>query len=556
VDFLLTDIVPPSSGSDVERGARTARAVAAPGPGGSRKSFSAVLHGVRGEEQKRERREADDVRSTNKSDGKPHSKETKDRHPFSAQTERTEASSSQGQPPHGSGSNDDEKRVAEDSIKAPESTNQPSNVGPDSQGQVLAPLLSSISPQVLAQANDQSTVHMEGEGHVVEGDHVSEREAGSDVGFSKSPSTSPNGTNSPMAVSDPAESSAPPANERRSPHDPQTHEPDAPVIHATSDSRTAQAVKPGVQMVSHDVGTEIADRIETRPALPEAQTGSALSQSEAIARPASHTQLGAGAVDGKAEILKTDSVIRDEVPPDRSTATHMRGQVPPPSKDEDIRAMIGGDIPQGQQSNFEGTEHFSEFWSDHHNSQQDQAKTKLPQAAVVDRHVTGGLPTESIMAGAYGGVVSSPPPPPPTAPLVGHAQPAMPAHDAAEPARLAMRSVVFDVAQPDLGHVNIRVAMANDVVHTHFSTDRPEVGQFLVNGQDRLQAALQANGLDLGQFRVDIDRQSAGRSFQHGPSQEQGQTWNQGSERMKWEQSPDRLDEPHMSLQGLLNVVA
>jgi hypothetical protein len=98
--------------------------------------------------------------------------------------------------------------------------------------------------------------------------------------------------------------------------------------------------------------------------------------------------------------------------------------------------------------------------------------------------------------------------------------------------------------------------MSNDVVHTHLSADRPEVGQFLINGQDRLQAALQANGLDMGQFRVDIDRQNAGRSFHHGPSQEQGQAWNQDSQEMKWGSSPDSQDEQRASLHGLLNVVA
>jgi flagellar hook-length control protein FliK len=139
----------------------------------------------------------------------------------------------------------------------------------------------------------------------------------------------------------------------------------------------------------------------------------------------------------------------------------------------------------------------------------------------------------------------------------GQALPAAPTHDFAEQAVRGMtRSVVLDVAQPDLGHLNIRVAMTNDVVHTHLSADRPEVGQFLINGQDRLQAAFQANGLDMGQFRVDIDRQSAGRSFHHGPSQEQGHGWNQDSQEMKWGKSQDRQDEPRSSLHGLLNVVA
>lgn len=148
--------------------------------------------------------------------------------------------------------------------------------------------------------------------------------------------------------------------------------------------------------------------------------------------------------------------------------------------------------------------------------------------------------------------------PPPTAPFVNHAQPAMPGHDPTDKtAQVMARSVVFDVTQPDLGHVNIRVAMANDVVHTHLSTDRPEVGQFLINGQDRLQAAFQANGLDMGQFRVDIDRQNAGRSFQQGQFQEQGQAWNQDSHGMEHEHGHrGRQDEPRVSLHGLLNLVA
>jgi len=120
----------------------------------------------------------------------------------------------------------------------------------------------------------------------------------------------------------------------------------------------------------------------------------------------------------------------------------------------------------------------------------------------------------------------------------------------------AMRSVVINVTQPDLGHVNIRIAMTNDVVHTHFSSDRLEVGQFIVNGQDRLQAALQSSGLDMGQFRVDIDRQSGGRSFQQGAFQDHDQPWNQGSHGMGQESHPDQQDPTRGTLQGLLNLVA
>lgn len=97
----------------------------------------------------------------------------------------------------------------------------------------------------------------------------------------------------------------------------------------------------------------------------------------------------------------------------------------------------------------------------------------------------------------------------------------LPAEPADAPASPASRSVAFEVLQPDLGRINVRVAMTHDIVHTHISSERADVGQLLVNGQDRLQAALQANGLDMGQFRVDIDRQSGGRSFQQSAYQDQ-----------------------------------
>lgn len=116
------------------------------------------------------------------------------------------------------------------------------------------------------------------------------------------------------------------------------------------------------------------------------------------------------------------------------------------------------------------------------------------------------------------------------------------------------RAVVFEVAQPDLGRVHVRVAMTQDLVHTHLSSDRSDVGQFLMNSHDRLQAALQAAGFELGQFRVDIDRQHGGRAFQQWPFQEQGgathhqaRTADHQTERPDWERSSSR---------SLLNLVA
>jgi hypothetical protein len=120
----------------------------------------------------------------------------------------------------------------------------------------------------------------------------------------------------------------------------------------------------------------------------------------------------------------------------------------------------------------------------------------------------------------------------------------------------AARSVVFEVAQPDLGHVNVRVTMANEMVHAYLSSDRADVGQFLINGQDRLQTALQANGLEMGQFRVDIDRQQTGRSFQQGQSHEQGHAWNQSGSRHDGEHHDESHDNRRSWSQGMLNLVA
>ncbi|NOU09540.1 MAG: flagellar hook-length control protein FliK [Nitrospira sp.] len=492
------------------------------------------------------------VRSTNTSDRGPRSMERKDQNPSATQAERVNASPSetQAQDQDGSRSSDDVKRVAEDSRNEFESTTQPSQPGFDSQGQATAPLFSLVSPQVLAQANDQTNVHTEGKGELLEDNHGAEGETESGDGFTKSPLISTMTTNSSVTVSDLPEDHA------HADHDLLAHEPDAPAIHTGGDSHKSQVVKPASQMVADDVGPQTANRVETRPVPVELQSGPALPQLEAIVRQAPPASLGVGLPDGKPESTKTDSVLRDGGSSDRSSSvqTNWYGQFLQDAQNSGVRTQWG--VQQGQRLSVDGAEHFSELWGDQQNSQLEQSEIMLPQATVIERQVSSGSATESMMAGAHGRVVSSPPPSP-TPTVISPAPSFMPAQDATESSvRFMTRSVVFDVAQPDLGHVNIRVAMTNDMVHTHLSADRLEVGQFLVNGQDRLQAAFQANGLDMGQFRVDIDRQSAGRSFQQDSSQEQGHTWNQRSDEMKWGQSPDRQDAPHTSLHGLLNIVA
>lgn len=150
-------------------------------------------------------------------------------------------------------------------------------------------------------------------------------------------------------------------------------------------------------------------------------------------------------------------------------------------------------------------------------------------------------------------------------------QPAAPTHQAPQPAAPhavqtpdwmpaegpnRTRSVVLEVAQADLGRVNIRVAVNQDTVHAYFTSDRSEVGQFLVNGQDKLQAALQNAGLDMGQFRVDIDRQSAGRSFQHQTPQGQDQWQEPYREGGAQGQAHESARTVSSHRPGMLNLVA
>ena len=556
MDFIVADIVPHPSGSSGDGGARTARAAFSAGSSGNRKSFPAVLHGLRGEERRVQTRDADDVRSTNKSDREPRSRKTNHTNLPVTQTERPEASPSRAPGPAERRFGEEEKRASEDAQNALEPTSQTSPASTDSQSQLSVPLLLPVSSQGPAQANGWTNVHEEGDGQLPVEDHVSKPDTESDGDFSTSPSVSTRTMDFPLTGSELIAGHALPDRPGSAPHDLSAPAPGAPVIQNRNEIQTRPVVKSESHLLVEEAGIENANPADTRPVTLESKSGSALTDAVALIRRTFLADPGTGLPDDK-QVRKTDSVMREGVTIDHAASTQMNRYAPALHGDQDSGARTQWMFPQAQLSSVEEIERLSAFQDDHHSPQHDQAETKLPQAAVVDRQASSGQPTESLMVGAHGRAGSNPPPPPVSAPSMSQTQPAMPAHDQAEQsARVMTRSVVFDVAQPDLGHVNIRVAMTNDMVHTHLSADRAEVGQFLINGQDRLQAALQANGLDMGQFRVDIDRQGAGRSFQQGPSQEQGQPWNQGSQGTRWEQSPDRQDEPRSSLHGLLNLVA
>lgn len=563
MDFIAPDMFSPSSGSSVNEGVKPIRATTSSNSGVVRKNFSTVLQRVRGEGERSDAREADDVRPVNKSDDGSHSKEARGQDASPARTKQAATAPSHAEDE--SQSSNDESNTAEVSKTDPESAERESNAASDVQGQEPAPMSTPVL-QTMPEAIGRTEGHPDGEvQREVEGEeegrgnllHSSDRHTTTSDGASKSPLISIATLDASAKVSDPAEDPSTPNKISTPSLGLPEQELDASAIQPKHDSQAAQVVKQSPYVITDDSGSE-AVNLADNPTMPvESQLDSDPPTPDSAARRAFHAYLGAVSSNSKTEPSTSDSSKHEAVLQERPVSTQSNRYAQSLNEDQDTGVKTQWTLPYGQPGSSEWIERFSEFWNDQQSRQHDQTETKLSQAANVEQQVSSGQSTESITAGAHGRVGSSSSPPPFTAPFVSQAQPVMPGHDLAEKtAQVMARSVVLNVAQPDLGHVNIRVAMMNDVVHTHLSADRLEVGQFLINGQDRLQAALQANGLDMGQFRVDIDRQGAGRSFQHGPSQEQGQTWNQDSQRMKWERSPDRQDEQRASLHGLLNVMA
>lgn len=573
--FISPDILSPSSGSPVDGGVKSARAARPSSSEGGRKSFSAVLHSVRREEGKADTRETDNTRSSNKSQNKPQVDESRGRDRSVARTERSDTPSSKRT--ERDRSDDDTNKPVEASREdgapspvADGSRSDASNVGSQS--------VSAVTPLPnTTQTSDQEQVQTERNADSSGTEHQT-----TTVSFVSSP-VLPEASTASEAALDVHAAMSPAADKAVQSKNQPEQVSTLPAIHSEGDAQTSPAVKHDSNMAVNGVDTKtvMADG-GTHPASSGQQTGPSNPQSDD--GPQRDLQLNSGQppkggeinrlVNDADQLAERITLVRPASSPSEVHATsrenkdHLesKAQVAVPLEDPaqslsnsgngvsnaNVKAALLG----GQQSGLDAMKHFSQLWADHNSTPHDHAEVDLPQAAVADRQVAGGQAAESMLAGAHGRVVVSPPPTPPPVPVVSQAPSVTPSHVPTDQSQhLMTRSVVLDLARPDLGHVNIRVAMMNDVVNTHLSADRPEVGQFLINGQDRLQAAFQANGLDMGQFRVDIDRQGAGRSFQQGPSQDQGHSWNQDSQG-KWGQSQDRQDEPRSSLHGLLNLVA
>ncbi len=584
MDFIAADTFSPpsrSSRSSMDGSSRSVRTASPSNSSGIGKHFSTVLQRVRGEEGRGDRRETAAIRSSSQSDNKPRVNEAKGGDDSSVRADRADAPSSKLS--EKDRSDQDANRSVKTSRGARgvtgdgESSLVKDDARSDSHGSESQPGSAPTPLPVATYRINQERMAREEDSRSSEDDHQATTVSSMSTLI---PPDSPMPSMTALATHDDAASLDGAATQSKD----HPEQPSAMAALSTKgDASAGPIVNVGLQAVvgGPDTKTAPAD-VKIHTASSGEETGRSRPQSDGLSQTASNLSSGSTPTEGRIDRPMNDAArIVDGVALVRPAALHSEGHAaangdkdhvesktatilsfedPPQSVSGDGNGESKVSVPllRGHQSNFDVIKSFVEWRTGQSGSPHDQAEIEVPQAAVGEHQATGGQPIAAIITGVHGGVGSSSPlPPPPTTPFVSHAQPAMPGNDPADKSAQVMgRSVVFNVAQPDLGQVNIRVAITNDVVHTHLSADRPEVGQFLINGQDRLQAALQANGLDMGQFRVDIDRQSAGRSFHHGPSQEQGQTWDQGSQGMKWGQSQERQDETRIPLHGLLNLVA
>ena len=568
MDFSIHDLLSPASGSPSDMGVRPARTTAPSGSSGGRKEFSTVLHGIREDGRKTETRSVEDGRSPNKPDQKTRSTDTREQSASSTRGERTDGASSQARDVETNRSGDtgdgDTKTSETERIASTEHNSE----GSGAQGRTSESLSPVMTPQAVAQAIAPTEVPAE------EGDAST-----ADVGaLSAQPSQDPRSqaqggfltprtdfsasTNTPQPTDASTKVPVLQDGEEDSQHDVPAQAPDAPTSGLKPGTVPDPVGKTTGSVTGEAATSEGTTRSDMRPSIPDSQRPVTHSQPVDVIGVPQAPILAKAAISGTTmESGKADVMAHESISFERMTSREVSQDEPVLRQHQDTGGRAIPAVSYGQGSGLQGDERFTGLFDDPQ-SQHRQPETKTAQQpTVITLPVTGEQAVESALAGAHGRMGASPPPPlsPPSAQSGGQLSPVVPTQSHAEQFVQGMtRAVVFNVAQPDLGQVNIRVALTNDVVHTHLSADRPEVGQFFINGQDRLQAAFQASGLDMGQFRVDIDRQGAGRSFHQGSSPEQGQTWNQGSQGQgtTWEQGLDQQEDRRTSLYGLLNVVA
>lgn len=71
----------------------------------------------------------------------------------------------------------------------------------------------------------------------------------------------------------------------------------------------------------------------------------------------------------------------------------------------------------------------------------------------------------------------------------------------------APRTMRLELQSPDGPPLRLHVSLVEQTVYAKVVTDQPEVQDFLLRNQSRLESQLQSHGLEMGQFSVSVDRQ-------------------------------------------------
>lgn len=509
---------------------------------GSRRGFSSVLRTARGEGGRATLRKTDDARPANQTDNGIHAKATKG-FTDSIGPERTHVSSQTTESAR-TGREDD--TLSGETRAGLESSARQPDVGTGLQDHgplpISSPLFVSTQPQVV----DQTHIQIETEPHV-NGDEAGLEGEARRLSISDEAhepfETTPEVSQGRSFMKSAAAAVSLPSTQPSHPAESQAKD-DGPGVQGAG-QMTEEVVRDGDRVATDRGGSVPVSQDSTPRVRPSAQD---------LHAPLQVVQAHAGKTssDEKGIVANDDAPNDEGKPVGYSVSSQVAGSVQSLDDQDGLGADTEQSFSHGRQPDMDGPEQFRELVSHHNGRQTETAEPTLSQPFVVDHAIATG----SVAPGVSTQAIAVPGTPAPTS-VVTQVQPGVPAEAMAQPVGVpGLRSVVVNVSQPDLGHVNVRIAMTSTVVHTQFSSERLEVGQFLINGQDRLQAALQASGLDLGQFRVDIDRQSGGRSFQQGPFQEQGRSWSRDSHGMGQEPHAERQGQTRGTRHGLLHVVA
>jgi hypothetical protein len=254
------------------------------------------------------------------------------------------------------------------------------------------------------------------------------------------------------------------------------------VLEGTPQDQQGQALQPAVQ--TQDPGQAVKTQIETDKVQPAVVTPD----------PANHHPT---VVQGSMTAVQAKPVLPSE---DSGTAARSDTAAQP----VDTTAQAAARAEGQSQSSFSFSER-DQTWSSQGQPHQANASMTLVNSQVIAGSGTA-LPTAEPPRSAP--VVPAPPP----------AQP-VPVHvDDATPRPPFVQSVSLELPQADLGQLRVRVMLSDQVVHAHLVTDRGDLGQMLVTRQEQLSTQLSTAGLEMGQLRVQVDRQGGYDATQQGLS--------------------------------------